>query len=360
MASILDAGNIIPPMTNMASPRVPLIMGTSLVAGSIGNATLRNVEYDSALKMMEFESEYPELKGMSRDERIKFLKAKSAELKIDWEAKRHERIQAEEKLEILNKKRKVIDFVTKWGRSLKIEKPDGTSFRALRKAVAEGNTVCFGARDVYAEIPSHDYEKEVFRFAEVFMIEHDWETAFGNANIDDATVKLPYDVCAFEFKFSGHPVIALATQFCSEIVVTPAIYHEGVWMMMDFVGNLHDTKIDTGNEGALILMQSISKQIKAACIALDADVATAEVVREPFTSAHGKNNYQPLKGYHVVRLANRGARALPRSDQRETGRHVRLHFRRGHWRHFEAHKTWIKWMLVGDPDLGFVDKHYRL
>jgi hypothetical protein len=33
---------------------------------------------------------------------------------------------------------------------------------------------------------------------------------------------------------------------------------------------------------------------------------------------------------------------------------------RGHWRHYERHKTWIKWTLVGDPDLGFVDKHYRL
>jgi len=31
-----------------------------------------------------------------------------------------------------------------------------------------------------------------------------------------------------------------------------------------------------------------------------------------------------------------------------------------HWRHFENHKTWIKWHLRGDPCLGFIDKHYRL
>jgi hypothetical protein len=30
------------------------------------------------------------------------------------------------------------------------------------------------------------------------------------------------------------------------------------------------------------------------------------------------------------------------------------------WRHFVSHKTWIKWTLVGDPDLGFIDKEYRL
>lgn len=37
-----------------------------------------------------------------------------------------------------------------------------------------------------------------------------------------------------------------------------------------------------------------------------------------------------------------------------------LHFRRGHWRHYGEYKTWIKWMLVGDPELGFVDKMYKL
>lgn len=37
-----------------------------------------------------------------------------------------------------------------------------------------------------------------------------------------------------------------------------------------------------------------------------------------------------------------------------------MHFRRGHWRHYQDHRTWIKWCLVGDPDLGFVDKHYKL
>jgi hypothetical protein len=37
----------------------------------------------------------------------------------------------------------------------------------------------------------------------------------------------------------------------------------------------------------------------------------------------------------------------------------RLHLRRGHWRHFATYRTWIKWMMVGNPDLGFVDKEYR-
>lgn len=36
------------------------------------------------------------------------------------------------------------------------------------------------------------------------------------------------------------------------------------------------------------------------------------------------------------------------------------HIDRAIWRRFETHKTWIKWTLVGDPDLGFIEKHYRL
>lgn len=37
-----------------------------------------------------------------------------------------------------------------------------------------------------------------------------------------------------------------------------------------------------------------------------------------------------------------------------------MHFVRGHWRHYEVSKTWIRWHLRGDPDLGFIDKEYRL
>ncbi len=82
----------------------------------------------------------------------------------------------------------------------------------------------------------------------------------------------------------------------------------------------------------------------------------------------------PLRDYHVVTLAKR-LRAEPNHDHEPTGIHRRLHWRRGHWRHFNTpggeiryfnadgitvSKTWINWQLVGDETLGFVDKHYRL
>lgn len=67
---------------------------------------------------------------------------------------------------------------------------------------------------------------------------------------------------------------------------------------------------------------------------------------------------RPLYEYRVVRL-NRKPRtqSLP-----ATALHApkRLHFRRGHWRHYEGFKTWVRWCLVGNPDLGFIDKEYRI
>lgn len=71
----------------------------------------------------------------------------------------------------------------------------------------------------------------------------------------------------------------------------------------------------------------------------------------------------PLYDYHVVSLAARkryAARLPEPGDQDVERRHVRLHFVRGHWRHYENHKVFIKWHMRGDPDLGFIDKEYRL
>jgi len=325
-----------------------------------GTSKLLEKDFEVAKKMLEIEQEFPEMKLLvDGKEKAEFLHKKIAEMRREVEGKRRQASKHHEDYEYLTLQKNVFDAISSWGKSeLKIQKPDGLSFRVLRKAVAEGKTVYF-TRDIYAKVPAIDFEKEVFRFAEIQVIEHDWAGAFKNADISDAIVKLPYDVCAFEFKFSGRPVVVFATEFNADIAFSLAIPHDGIWMLMDCSFALSNTEEDTGEEGILILIGLVRAQIRAACIALDAEVAVSEVVREPHISNHGRNSHQSLKPYHVVSLAHRGPRPLP-SVGHETGRRVRLHFRRGHWRHFESSKTWIKWMLVGDPDLGFVDKHYKL
>jgi hypothetical protein len=104
--------------------------------------------------------------------------------------------------------------------------------------------------------------------------------------------------------------------------------------------------------------------IKAACISLEAKVAEIEVVRAPhkLNAARERRGKLPISDYHIINLARRQqVEPLPLEHKLEAHpRSPRLHFRRGHWRHFVNHKTWINWTLVGDPDLGFIDKHYRL
>jgi hypothetical protein len=111
------------------------------------------------------------------------------------------------------------------------------------------------------------------------------------------------------------------------------------------------------------IAKAVFQQIKACCIALDAEVAVTEPMRAPYklNQAREKRGRPKLFDYNVVKLGSRtrSARFENEDPDREKIR-KRLHFRRGHWRHYESHKTWIRWTLVGDPDLGFIDKHYTL
>lgn len=324
-----------------------------LVDWKTGNLSFEDFEaYQHTLE------KYPQLKDMDTEARRKFFIERRGELQREFaniSAERHK------KEKFVQEKKKIIDKLFSMDRSdLKIQRPEGSLFRRMRKDFAEDRTV-YLSKDYYEATPKVDFEKEIFRFTEVLLIEHDWASAFKESNLRDATVKLPYDVCAFEFNFSGHPVITLATQFDSDIAFCPIVLIDGFWCVPDFafalsMDDLSDSAHDIGLFG---FFDEVRNQIRAACISLDAEVAVSEVVREPFSSGHGKNSHQIAKPYHVVSLARRGPRPLPASGT-ETGRRVRLHFRRGHWRHFENHKTWIRWMLVGDPDLGFVDKHYKL
>ena len=109
-------------------------------------------------------------------------------------------------------------------------------------------------------------------------------------------------------------------------------------------------------------MQLVYGGIKALCVALDAEVAVRNVVRasEKVNRRREQEGREPFYSYHVVSLNRRY-----RIGNRSPGGGLvqgkkRLHFRRGHWRHYAEFKTWVRWTLVGNPELGFIDKEYRL
>lgn len=187
---------------------------------------------------------------------------------------------------------------------------------------------------------------------QIILVEHNWAAAFAGAqDFSEGEYPLPYERCAFEFMLDNRHVVVL-THGHRYIIVSEI--GNGYWVATIICQMGEDDPIDR--------YEILFKNIRAICIALDAEVAITEVVRAPhrLNRAREKQGKLPINDHHVINLARRSrVEALPTDGDHEPRWHPRLHFRRGHWRHYDNHKTWIKWMLVGDPDLGFIDKEYR-
>lgn len=182
---------------------------------------------------------------------------------------------------------------------------------------------------------------------QTFVVKHNWAAAFESAEGVDDSWRMPYDLCAFEFRISGRNCIVASAQNEETMKATLFVEFGEYWMNPD---------------AAIPHYVLMFKHVRAMCIALDAEVATTEVVRAPvkLNEKRAKTGKTPLPDYRVVDLARRHRIANPAASAPGTGTKKRLHFRRGHWRHFDNSKTWVKWCLVGNPDLGFINKHYRL
>lgn len=240
----------------------------------------------------------------------------------------------------------------------KLERNDCSRIHKLAEAFKEHRVLNVEASTVM--LPGDGNNKLLM--AHPFVVEHDWARAFENAtDYTDGEFNLPFEHCAFEFRVSGRTVIVIAMQPTEETlthvtnrpdsrhVALPFIECGGYWFCRGKLGRDDPS------------LQFVWTEIRAVCIALDAEVAQRDVVRASVSlnEKRERSGKVPLRDYHVVRLRGRMTRQqMP--GQNGTHRSPRLHFRRGHWRHFETHKTWIRWMLVGNPELGFIDKSYRL
>jgi len=250
---------------------------------------------------------------------------------------------------------------------MKLERAPCSALHRLRQSIQSG-AFFIGSRTTneLSADRKREYD-DLFSETQAFVVQHDWAEAFKNAGDYDgvAKFKLPYEACAFEFKVSGHHVVILATEADGIVYIQVAAEVGDAWFSFERAEPFYEgfsDKYSNGEPnpiGALIIF--LRPQIKAVCVALDAEVAETEVVRAPhkLNQARAKAGKPPVADYHVVSLASR-ERAKSFPGARQTGVRRRLHFRRGHWRHFESFKTWVRWTLVGDPDLGFVDKEYRI
>lgn len=204
--------------------------------------------------------------------------------------------------------------------------------------------------------------------AQSFVVEHDWAAAFNGAkDFEAGEVHYPYEKMCFEFYISGKRVCVVVSEGQELDRILPAVETKAAgWALLPCAFesvNGETIPAHIGDDRFDALRRLCADQIRAICISLEAEVTTTEIVRAPhkLNRSREKSGRAPLIDYHAVRLTHRTRPATlpdPTGDEKRTS--PRLHFRRGHWRHHSNHKTWIKWQLVGDPDLGFIDKHYRL
>jgi hypothetical protein len=202
--------------------------------------------------------------------------------------------------------------------------------------------------------------------AHIMLVQHDWAKALGEAHIEGHAESehfyLPYEMTVFEFSFCGGVrAVIMCTEFLEGDKFVCTIFKtKSGWLKVDVSPHAGSVKLQEPTCQLNKVLKLISANIKAICIMLEAEVAEITPMREQHRSNQFRKDEPPLPAYshHIISLARR-VRLTP-FDEHTPGRPKRLHFRRGHWRHYPTHRTWIRWTLVGNPDLGFVDKEYRL
>lgn len=238
-------------------------------------------------------------------------------------------------------------------------RPNGSMLHKFRTAMAAGEAIDINVRKRIEQSQRDEWER-LTATASVFLVQHNWATAFsGAADYVGGEIRLPDEACVFEFRINDRHVLMFAIDIEGTVFLQHAVQTGEWWVLADT-----PTPARFGREYDADNLESITTcLVRAVCIALDAEIATTDVVRAPhkLNRVRERAGKAPLSDFHVVNLARRSRPTpLPSAPGHEATYRVRLHFRRGHWRHYADHKTWIKWMLVGDPDLGFVDKEYRL
>ncbi len=252
---------------------------------------------------------------------------------------------------------------------LVFEKPAGGAAGSLRQEFQEKRVL--SAHEIIAKTPLQSFE-DVFEEGEIFRVEHDWFKAIRKANEFDAgSFRLPYETSVFEFQVSRKAVVAMCLNYGSdtaenEIEMQLAVesffgwslshnlyrHNGGRWEVMQGGASIKEDKLEH-------LVELIGNQIRAACIALDADVAATTLVRETHAGKGRDAVEHPEYEFYTISIASRSRAEALQAHGAAKGT-KRLHFRRGHWRHFTTSKTWVRWCLVGNPELGFIDKQYRL
>lgn len=211
----------------------------------------------------------------------------------------------------------------------------------------------------------------------IVIVEHDWYAALSSGiNFNDGDTLPPAPCTVYEFRVDNkHVILSLRTKEAElKCILDHHLMNNHVLDTAEWYGNCYVEispnvwvgfgafcSITKQAEGVTCqeLKNWLMGQVRALNISLDTEIAETSVIRAPHKLnvsriAKGK---LPLSDFHIINLAKRH-RYPSRDEASGDGNGKRLHFVRGHWRHFADFKTRVKWHLRGNPDLGWIDKHY--
>lgn len=225
-------------------------------------------------------------------------------------------------------------------------------------------------RNEDGELVDSLFNPSSFNGAGVFAICKAWHRLI-DVNWTEAIkdYKNPFDKTIYEFRIDGRNFIVSlidntkyndgSTGFCFDLFFE---FDSNSWVRMRH--NRFDVALEKERElssGKRNFIVQIIQNILAVNILLDSEVAVKSIVRAPIklNQRRQKLGRAPLADYHVIDLCKSLRVESAPGGMIDDRNGPRLHFRRGHWRHFDNGKTWVRWTLVGDPRLGFVEKAYR-
>lgn len=180
---------------------------------------------------------------------------------------------------------------------------------------------------------------ELLRDLKLFFVQHDWRAAF--VTVPEGDLRAPFPNCGFVFGVDGESfVVFTMDDMATVFVCKPA----GPLMMM------------LGKEDPI--GKWLTEQVRCVLVALDAEVVSKRESATALVIDSRGARPQVMKRY-VLTL--HGRQVGTRSENPPSGRSSPcLHVRRGHWKHQPYGKVWSPWTLVGDPDVGRIDKDYRI
>lgn len=234
------------------------------------------------------------------------------------------------------KKSKLNEFMLVIENNLKYPAPD------IQQVQIDSLTVF---RDLY-------HEFYVTNMLYPIIIEHDWSSLVDNLKTKDMPlVHLPFNVNVFEAVIDDEHHLALLSDYASFVAKTVPGRGPGY----------HVTHYDT--PGQLIWShKKFERMILGASIMIDASVG--ELVKHTATKSPFKKHKKPYAppSFYSINLGKPKKNYENKGPSKPTGIKQRAHFRKSHMRKLPGQdkKIRIPWYLAGDPDLGWVDKEFRI